>query len=101
MDRRAEAEFEGHFDLAPLVRLSLRFTLVVIMDLAVAGVVLNTLDLSARTHFTVDPDVGLAIRVYLVLFTIAHIWLPHWLGSRQDERRLGFLEKTLAASRAR
>ena len=92
---------EGHFDLAPFFKWSLRFTLVVIMGLAVVGVVLNTLDLTAGTHFTVDPDVGLAISVFLMLFTIGLYLVAHWLGSRQDERLLGFLEGTLAASRVR
>jgi hypothetical protein len=92
---------EGHFDLAPLFKWSLRATLVVIMGLAFVGVVLNTLDLTTGTHFTVDPDVGLAISVFLMLFTIGLYLVARWLGSRQDERLLGFLEKTLAASRVR
>jgi hypothetical protein len=94
---RSGTRIEGHFDLAPLFRWSLCFTLVVIMGLAVIGVVLNTLDLTAGTHFTVDPSVGLAISV----FTIGLYLVAHWLGSRRDERLLGFLEKTLAASRIR
>jgi hypothetical protein len=69
--------------LASLVRLSLRFTLLVIMGLAVAGVVLNSFDLTAGTHFTVDPDVGLAISVFLVLFTMGLYLVAHWLGSRK------------------
>jgi hypothetical protein len=92
---------EGYFELAPVVRWSLRLTLVVIMGLAVLGVVLNTLDLTAGTHFTLDPDIGLAISVFLLLFTIGLYLVAHWLGSRQDEGLLGFLEKTLAASRIR
>jgi hypothetical protein len=92
---------EGHFDLAPLVRWSLRCTLGVIMGLAAIGVALNSLDLTAGTHFTVDPDVGLAISVFLMLFTFGLYLIAHWLGSRQDERLLGFLEQTLAASRVR
>jgi len=90
---------EGYFDLAPLVRWSLRFTLVAVMALAVIGVVLNTLDLTAGTHFTVDPEIGLSISVFLMLFALGFYLVFHWLGSRQDERLLGFLEQTLAASR--
>ena len=92
---------EGHFDLAPIARWSLRLTLAVIMSLAVVGVVLNTLDLTAETHFTIDPNVGLAISIFLMLFAIGLYLVAHWLGSRRDEKLLGFLEKTLAASRMR
>lgn len=92
---------EGHFDLAPLVRQSLRFTLVVVLGLGVVGVVLNSLDLAAGSHFTVDPDIGLAISIFLMLFTLGLYLGAHWLGSRRDESLLGFLEQTLAASRVR
>jgi hypothetical protein len=57
---RWEAEYggtriEGYFGLAPLVRWSLLVTLIAVLALAVLGIVLNTLDLQAGTHFTVDP----------------------------------------------
>ena len=81
---------EGYFDLAPPARSSLRFTLVVVMALGVIGIVLNTLDLTAGTHFTVDPDIGLGIILFLVLFTLGFYLVAHRLGSRQDEYLLGF-----------
>lgn len=90
---------EGHFDLAPTVRWSLRLWLATVMGLAGLGIVLNTLDLTAGTHFTVDPQVGLAISIFLILLTAAIFLVAHKLGCRQDKRLLGFLEQTLAASR--
>jgi hypothetical protein len=90
---------EGYFDLAPTVRWSLRLTLVIVIGLAIYGVVLNTLDLTAGTHFTVDPQVGLGISIFLMLFAGGLFLIAHRLGSRQDKRLLGFLEQTLAASR--
>jgi hypothetical protein len=98
---RSGTRIEGYFDLAPLVRWSLRSTLVVVMALAVIGVVLNALDLSAGTHLTVDPEIGLSISVFLMLFSLGFYLVFHWLGSRQDKRLLGFLEQTLAPSRIR
>jgi hypothetical protein len=92
---------EGHFDLAPPVRRSLRFTLITVMGFAVIGIVLNTLDLTAGTHFTVDPDIGLGISIFLMLFTLGFYLVVQRLGSRQDDRLLGFIEQTLAASRVR
>lgn len=90
---------EGYFDLAPLVRWSLRFTLVAVMGLSIVGIGLNTLDLTAGTHFTVDPGVGLGISVFFMVFAFAFYFAVHRLGSRQDESLLGFLEETLAARR--
>ena len=88
---------EGYFDLAPTVRWSLRLTLVTVLSLAALGIVLNTLDITAGTHFTVDPKVGLGISIFLILFTGGLFLLAHRLGSRQDKRLLWFLEQTLAA----
>ena len=93
------SRIEGYFDLAPTVRSSLRFTLITVMILAVLGIVLNTLDITAGMHFTVDPKVGLGISIFLILFTGGLFLLAHRLGSRQDKRLLGFVEQTLAASR--
>jgi hypothetical protein len=90
---------EGYFDLAPVVRLSLRFTLVVILGLASLGILLNVLDLTAGTHFTKDPDVGLVLSILLVPFGVGLYLLAQKLGSRPDENLLLFLEQTLAASR--
>jgi hypothetical protein len=99
-----EAEYggtriEGYFDLAPLVRLSLRFTLVLLLGFAVIGIVLNTLDLKAGTHFTVDPDIGLWISLLFVPFALGIYLLAHMIGSRSEESLLRFVEQTLAANR--
>jgi hypothetical protein len=101
-----EAEYsgtriEGYFDLAPLVRLSLRFTLVLLLGFAVIGIVLNTLDLKAGTHFTVDPDIGLPISLLFVPFALGIYLVAHMIGSRSEKSLLRFLEQTLAANRVR
>lgn len=95
------SRIEGYFDLAVPVRWSLRLTLVIVMSFAVFGIVLNALDITTGTHFTVDPRVGLGISIFLMLFTGGLFLLAHRLGSRHDKRLLGFLEQTLAASRVR
>ena len=71
------------------------------MGLAATGIVLNTFDLTAGTHFTVDPNIGLGISIFLMLFILGLYVVAQRLGSRRDERLLGFLEQTLAASRVR
>ena len=90
---------EGYFGLAPTVKWSLRLTLAVVTGLAVLGIVLNTLDLTAGTHFTVDPQVGLGISIFLFLFSGGIFLVAHKVGGRKDEKLMGFLEQTLAASR--
>jgi hypothetical protein len=70
-----------------------------VIGLALLGIVLNTLDLTAGTHFTVDPAVGLGISIFLVLFPLALYLLAHKLGSRQRSELVGFLGQTLAANR--
>jgi|SRR6185312_5713844 len=99
-----EAEYsgtriEGYFDLAPPVKGGLRFTLVTVMSLGGIGIVLNALDLTAGTHFTVDPNIGLWISILLMLFTLAFYLAANRLGSRPDETLLQFLEQTVAANR--
>jgi hypothetical protein len=90
---------EGYFDLAPTVRRSLRLTLVTVMSLAVLGIVLNTLDITAGTHFTVHSQVGLGISIFLMLLAGGLFLIAHRVGSGKDKRLLEFLEQTLAASR--
>lgn len=90
---------EGYFELAPLVRLSVRFSVIVVLALWLIGRSLNVLDLTAETHFTKDPDVGLVICVLFVPFTIGFYLVTRRLGFRPDESLLAFLELTLAASR--
>jgi hypothetical protein len=101
-----EAEYsgtriEGYFDLAPQVKGALRFTLVTVLSLTVIGIVLNALDLTAGTHFTVDPSIGLSISILSVPFILGFYLVATKLGSRADESLLEFLERTLAASRVR
>jgi hypothetical protein len=74
-------------------------TLIVMMGLAVLGIVLNLLDLTAGTHFTKDPDVGLVLSALFVPFCVGFYLFAHRLGSRTGESVLAFLELTLAASR--
>jgi hypothetical protein len=91
---------EGYFDLAPAVRLSLPYSTALILSLWVIGIVLNVLDLTAGTHFTRDPEVGLVLSVVFVPFTIGFYLVARKLGSRPDKSLLAFLETTLAATRA-
>jgi hypothetical protein len=92
---------EGRFDLAPSARLSLRFTAVLLLGFAFIGIVLNTLDLKAGTHFTVDPDIGLWISLLFLPFGPGVYLLAHKIGSRNEKSLLRFLEQTLAANRVR
>jgi len=92
---------EGYFDSAPRIRRSLRFTVIIVMGIAAIGVVLNTLDLTAGTHLTVNPNIGLGISIFLMLSMLGSYLVARRLGSRRDERLLGFLEQTLAARRIR
>lgn len=61
--------------------------------------VLNTLDLKAGTHFTVDPDIGLWISVAFVPFMLVVYFVVLLIGSRRDKGIVAFLEQTLAARR--
>jgi hypothetical protein len=90
---------EGQFDLSPLVKLSLRISLAVTLLLLIIGIALNALDLTAGTHFTHDPHVGLVLCIVFVPFTIGLYFLLQKLGSRPNKPLLAFLEQTLAASR--
>ena len=78
---------EGYFDLAPVVRLPLRITEVVMVGFAILGVLLNVLDLTAGTHLTKDPDVGLVLSIVLVPFGIGFYFIgaktrgePCWIA---------------------
>ena len=90
---------EGQFDLAPLAKLSLRISLFVTLSLFIIGIALNALDLTAGTHFTHDPHVGLVLCIAFVPFTIGFYLVVQKLGSRPNKRLLAFIEQTLAASR--
>ena len=90
---------EGQFELSPLVKLSLRISLTVTLSLFILGIVLNALDLTAGTHFTHDPHVGLVLCIVFVPFTIGFYLVAQKFGSRPNKHLLAFLEQTLAASR--
>ena len=90
---------EGHFELAPLIKLSLRISLILMLALWLIGIVLNVLDLTVGSHFTKDPDIGLPLCLAFVPFTIGFYFVARKLGSRPDESLLVFLEQTLAATR--
>ncbi|MGA2103202.1 MAG: hypothetical protein ABSG34_18975 [Candidatus Sulfotelmatobacter sp.] len=89
----------GFFELAPLVKLSLRIFLIVMLVLWCSGIVANVLDLYAGTHFTRDPEIGLPVCAVFIVFTLGFYFVVRKLGSRPDESLLAFLEQTLAASR--
>ena len=89
----------GFFELAPLVKLSLRISLIVMLALWSIGIVVNVLDLYAGTHLTKDPEIGLPLCAGFVVFTLGLYLVVRKLGSRRDESLLAFLEQTLAASR--
>lgn len=90
---------EGYLDLAPPARLSLPYSLALILGLWVTGIVLNLCDLTAATHFTKDPEVDLVLSALSVPLTIGFYLVARKLGSRPDKSLLEFLELTLAATR--
>jgi len=94
---RAGTKIEGYFGLSPITLISLRVWLFLMVIISALGVVLNVLDLTIKTHFTVDPDVGLTISICLMLLSIGGYLLAQWLGSRRDASSLAYLEQKLSA----
>jgi hypothetical protein len=90
---------EGYFDLDSVARWSSRLTTVLLLSFAAIGITLNTLDLKARTHFTVDPKIGLVISILFVPVAVGIYLIAGVLGSRRDKRLVEFLERTLIAVR--
>ena len=90
---------DGYFDLGPMERLSLRIAVVVALTLSVAGVLLNTFDLTRGTHFTNDPQFGLVLSFLSAPFCFGFYRFVQWRGSRVDDRLLTFIETALAARR--
>jgi hypothetical protein len=86
--------------LDPLAGKALRFTLVVVLAMAMIGIVLNLLELTAGTHFTTDPRLGLVLSTLPVPYCIGLAVVTQKFGSRRDESLLTFLEQNLAMSRA-
>ena len=78
--------------------IGLRVWLVLMVILTALGVVVNVLDLTIGTHFTVDPDVGLTLSIFFMLISIGFYVLARWLGSRRDSGSLAYLEQNLSAS---
>jgi hypothetical protein len=91
---------DGHFDLGPNERLSLRIALVVTLALSVVGVLLNALDLTRGTHFTNNPQLGLVLSVLFAPYCLGFYLFIQRRGSRADERLLASIEAALAARRA-
>jgi hypothetical protein len=94
---RAGTKIEGYFGLSPITRISLPVSLFLIVITAAWGVVVNLLDLTVRTHFTIDPDVGLTLSICFMLLSIGGYLLAQWLGSRRDASSLAYLEQKLSA----
>jgi hypothetical protein len=90
-------KIEGYFALPSGVLMGLRISLFLIVSIAVLGVILNLLDLTVKTHFTVDPDVGLTISVCLLLLPIGVYLVAQWLGSWRDAGSLAYLGRKLSA----
>lgn len=89
---------EGYFDLDPAARFGARITLAVLLGFAAIGITLNGLDLKVGTHFTVDPQIGLALSILFVPFTLGMYFIARALGFRRDKRLVEFVERTLVAT---
>jgi len=87
---------EGYFDLDPLVRKAFRFTLAVALVTAVIGILLNLVELTAGTHFTTHPRLGLVLSTLAVPYCLGLYVVAQKLGSRRDDNLLAFLERTIA-----
>src|SRR6185437_2390321 len=94
----AGTRIEGYFALPPRAMIGLRVWLVLMVILTALGVVVNVLDLTIRTHFTVDPDVGLTLSIFFMLISIGFYVLERWLGSLRDSGSLAYLEQNVSAS---
>jgi hypothetical protein len=94
---RSGTEIEGYFGLAPRTLISLRVWLATMVIMTVLGIVLNLLDLTKGTHFTVDPDIGLTTSICFMLGSIGGYLLAQWLGSRRDASSIAYLEHKLSA----
>lgn len=89
---------EGYFGLPPSVLLSVRVWLAFMVLMGSLGIVLNLLDITVRTHFTVDPKFGLAFSSVILLVPIGIYKLAKWFGSRRDSGSIAFIEQKLMAS---
>jgi len=78
---------------------ALRGWFIIVAGMGALGVVLNALDLTMGTHFTVDPRFGLILSTVMVLVSTGIYYLAKWIGSRPDAGAIAFIERTLSASR--
>ena len=90
-------KIEGYFSLPSRVKSGLRAWWSMVAAMALLGVVLNLLDLTAKTHFTVDPEIGLRISICILLLPTCVYLLVEWLGSRSDLGSLAYLKQNLSA----
>ena len=93
-------KIEGYFALPTRVLFALRGWFIIVAGMGALGVVLNALDLTIGTHFTVDPRFGLILSFVMVLVTTGIYYLAMWIGSRPDAGAIAFIERTLSASRS-
>jgi hypothetical protein len=93
-------KIEGYFALPIRVLYALRGWFIIVAGMGALGVVLNALDLTIGTHFTVDPRFGLILSTVMVLVSTGIYYLAKWIGSRPDAGAIAFIERTLSASRS-
>ncbi len=65
--------------------------------MAFMGIVLNLLDLTVKSHFTLNPDIGLKISTAILLLSTGIYLSVKWLGSWLDFGSLAYLERNLSA----
>lgn len=90
-------KIEGYFALPSRVMTGLRVWWSIVALMAFMGVVLNLLDLTVKSRFTVNPDVGLKISITFLLLSTGIYLSVKWLGSRLDFGSLAYLEQNLSA----
>lgn len=89
---------EGYFGLPPRVLLALRLWSGLMVLMGCLGLLLNLLDITAHTHNTVDPKVGLVLSSAILLIVLCGYGSVSWLGSRRDAGSIAFLEQMLSAT---
>ena len=87
----------GYFGLPPSVLISVRVWLAFVVFMGSLGIVLNLLDLTVGTHFTIDPRFGLILSSAILLVPLGIYKLAIWLGSRRDLGSIAFIEQKLMA----
>ena len=90
-------KIEGYFGLPLRVMISLHVWLFLMVIMWGLGIVLNLLDLTVGTHYTVNPNFGLALSICFLVFSIIGYLVARWFGSRRDAGSLAYLEQNLSA----